>query len=418
MSTTSIKRQFEEAKEQAAAIIATAKHEERPLTPEEDQRLTEFMQTATAKKSEMGKAIEDQKKMEAVDALGEIGFPKDDGKSYAPAGKTIGERFTESREFKNFLRQYPDGRVPEQAKGVMSHPVAFRGYKDLVTGASDTSAGALVQSDWRGLVDGTGTLQRPLSIRDVITVGQTGSDLVEYAKISAFTNNAAPVAEATATSGSSGLKPESALTTVRETAAVKTIAHWIPVTKRALADAAQIRTVLDGWLRFGLEEELEDQIVQGDGSGENFTGIANVSGTQSQAWDTDVLTTTRKARTKVMTVGRARATAWLLNPAQVEEVELQQAATGNYFFGGPGAAGTANTLWGVPVVESEAVPAGVGYVGDFRQCVLWDREQATIQVSDSPGDQFIRNMVTILAELRAAFGIVRPAAIVEVDLSA
>ena len=39
-------------------------------------------------------------------------------------------------------------------------------------------------------------------------------------------------------------------------------------------------------------------------------------------------------------------------------------------------------------------------------------------VSDSHSDFFIRNLVAILAELRAAFGILKPNAIIEIDLTA
>jgi HK97 family phage major capsid protein len=178
-----------------------------------------------------------------------------------------------------------------------------------------------------------------------------------------------------------------------------------------------MRTLIDNFLRYGLEEELEDQIVAGDGSGENFDGIGHLSGVQAGAWNTDILTTTRKARTLVRTVGRATPTAYLLNPADWETIDLLQDNEARYFFGGPSQMGTPR-LWGLPVVESEAVPAGTGYVGDFRKCVLWEREQASIQVSDSHADFFVRNMVAILAEMRAAFGILQPTAIVEIDLTA
>jgi hypothetical protein len=50
--------------------------------------------------------------------------------------------------------------------------------------------------------------------------------------------------------------------------------------------------------------------------------------------------------------------------------------------------------------------------------VLWDREQASITISDSHANFFIRNMVAILAEMRAAFGVIQPNAFVEIDLTA
>ena len=76
------------------------------------------------------------------------------------------------------------------------------------------------------------------------------------------------------------------------------------------------------------------------------------------------------------------------------------------------------TLWGLPRVECEAVPAGTGIVGNFRMAVLWDREASSIMASDSHADFFIRNLVAILAEMRAAFGIIRPSAFVVIDLTA
>jgi hypothetical protein len=50
--------------------------------------------------------------------------------------------------------------------------------------------------------------------------------------------------------------------------------------------------------------------------------------------------------------------------------------------------------------------------------MLWDREQAAISVSDSHADFFVRNLIAILAELRAAFGVIRPPAFVAIDLDA
>jgi hypothetical protein len=57
-------------------------------------------------------------------------------------------------------------------------------------------------------------------------------------------------------------------------------------------------------------------------------------------------------------------------------------------------------------------------VGDFRVATLWDRQSTQIYVTDSHSDFFIRNLIAILAELRAAFGVKRPAALVEMDLTA
>lgn len=196
---------------------------------------------------------------------------------------------------------------------------------------------------------------------------------------------------------------------------VKTIAVWIPATKRALSDAAQIRGIIDQELHDDLMEELEDQLLNGNGVGENFTGVFNTAGILTQAWDTDLLTTSRKAITYLQVTGRSRATAWVLHPEDWETVELLQDGENRYYWGGPMVQGRAQ-LWSIPVVTSQSLTQGTALLGDFRKGVIWDREAASIQVSDSHSDFFIRNMVAILAEMRAAFGVIRPSAFVAVDM--
>lgn len=331
-----------------------------------------------------------------------------------PEYHTPGEQFVNDPAFKTWFKNtFPNGHVPDRAK--VESPAFQTDMKTLITGVSSTSAGALVVNDRLSIID-PGTFQRPITVLDLLTRGTTGSDTVEYVRQGTHTNNAAPVAEATATGDGTGAKPESAMVLAIVTEVVKTIAHWIPATRRALADAGQLRTLIDSFLRYGLTEELEDQVLNGSGVGENFTGIYNTTGTSTQAYDTSLIITTRKARTKVMTQGRATPTAWVMHPTDWEAFDLLKDGEDRYYFGGPTVLGTPR-LWGLPVVESEANAAGFALVADFRLAALWDRQQAQIMVSDSHSDFFVRNMIAILAELRAAFGVIRPAAFVETDLT-
>ena len=434
----------------ARTIADTAEKEGRDYTDAERGQLTELLGKAKDAQTRAEQAKADGAIRTAIANLGDgIGL-NEKAEKVTPSGlivpdgrKSIGQHYMESAEYKELLASAPGG-VFQKNHRVQARPVGYerliapRGQKALVTGASDTSGGAFVRDDWRGLQVGLEAFQRPLTLRDLVTSGSTTSDTIEYARVASVTNNAAPVAEATssadptAPTGSSGgalvpnanggYKPESGLATVKVTTPVRTIAHWIPVTKRALADAAQMVTLIDNFLAYGLEEELEDQMISGDGSGENLEGLANVSGVQSQSFvaveDGGLLATLRKAKTKVRTVGRSVPNGYVINPADLETIDLLVDNENRYYFGGPAAAGNAPTLWGLPIVESEAVPAGTAYVGDWRKSVLWDRQQATITTTDSHADYFVRNLVAILAELRAAFGVLQPNAFVEIDLSA
>ncbi len=408
----------------ARDICDLAETEKRDFTAEERTQVAAMLVDAKRLKDEIKIADADaglRKQIEDLAGEFAASIKSQLPAAAAGAGDSLGQRFAESPAFKAWLQQVaPGGRVPDSVRGITSPPVQFEGlFKDLVTGVSDASAGAFVETDYTGVYEPLG--RYPLNALGLFARRTTTSDLVEFVRQTLRVQQAAPVAEANVTTyaGStgeiSGEKPEGAMTFEKVQEPVKTIAVWIPATKRALSDAAQIRGIIDQELRDDLMEELEDQLLNGDGVGENFTGVFNTAGILTQAWDTDLLTTSRKAITYLQVTGRSRATAWVLHPEDWETVELLQDGDNRYYWGGPMVQGRAQ-LWSVPVVTSQSLTQGTALLGDFRKGVIWDREAASIQVSDSHSDFFIRNMVAILAEMRAAFGVIRPSAFVTVDM--
>jgi len=421
---------------QARAIADAAEKADRALTDAERDEITTHLKTVADLKAGMQLAKADEAMRSQLDGLGDLSvadFTDADENEVARrlkaanAGilgsgrrKTLGAAFTESDQFKRMLKQAAgkDGRFRSGQK-VDSEPVQL---KTLITGASDTSAGAFVISDNIGLQAGLDQFQRPLNVKGMFSQGTTASDTVEYVVITGTTNNAAAVAESTTTatpgspSPSTGVKPESAMALAKRTALVHTFAHWVPATTRALSDAGQIRQLIDAFLTYGLAEELEDQLVNGDGTGENFDGVLHVSGTQTlDTTGMSMLQAIRRARTLVRVVGRSTATAYLMHPYDWERADLLVDNNGRFYFGGPAQLGTPN-IWGLPVVESEAVPEGTIVCADWKKGVVWDREDSTIAVSGSHEDFFTRNMVAILAEDRYAFGIIQPNAFVKADI--
>lgn len=351
--------------------------------------------------------------------------------------KSLGEYFTESKQFKAAMAR---GGV-ETLDGSKSLRTADHFRLD---GGVPVAGGlkALIGTDPAGDGSGAGNLWDPqriptvaatwpeLNLRNVITVGQTNSDAIVYARIlragAGSVNNAAGVPEAVTaaavgsgdpavTPTQAGVKPESAIEFEKVTAPVITLAHWIPATKKALSDAGQLRTLIDNFLRTGLAHEMERQILLGDSSaGEEFDGLVNTDGIQTQAFDTNIVKTIRKALTKVRKYGRANAV--LVSPGTAERIDLLQMSTGQFFGGGP--FGPSNpTIWRQPIVEVPGLPDSTVMVGDFSTAVVWDREDATITATDSHLDFFTRNLVAILTESRAAFGVLDPALICKVTVT-
>lgn len=267
------------------------------------------------------------------------------------------------------------------------------------------------------------------SLRDVLLVGQTDADSIYYVQEASYTNNAAAVGEATATTGSSGLKPESAFTLAQVTAPVATIAHWIPVTKQTLWNAPELRSYIENRLIDGLRYAEDAQLLNGNGTPPNLTGLLNTSGvlalneayfdanpTKNVGTAAEPFDRVRRARTRIAVAGRAQANFVVLNPVDRENYDLTVDGENRYYGGGPMAPGNVTGLWGLRVVENEGITAGTALVGDGRQAQIFDRMSARVEAG-WVGDDFIRNIVRLLAESRLGLAVFRPSAFAIVDIT-
>lgn len=345
-----------------------------------------------------------------------VGRPNQGARGDDHQAKTLGAAFVQSQGIDAYLKSVrnTDGRVSDSVRIHSPQFDAKHLMKAVLTGTGATSAGATVFSQRTEMEDMIP--RRELVMRDLVTIGQTTSDVIEYARMTSRTNNAAPVAEATLDTDASGTKPQSIFAFDVQTANVKTIAHWIAATRRALSDAPQLQSLIDNELRDGLAEALEMGMISGNGTGENFLGILNTPGIQEQVFVTDMLTTLRKARTKAKTPGRVTPNGILLNPLDAEKLDLTKDGELRFYFGGPTEMGNLR-VWGMTVVECEDVLENTAIVADFKKATLYDRMAATIMMTDSHADFFVRNLIAILGELRAAFVVRYPQAFVKTALT-
>ncbi len=334
---------------------------------------------------------------------------------------TPGEQFVLSNEFQQ--RMHSGGfnsPLNNHAFAVqMKDGTSLLDLKALLLGSSSTNGGSWVPNDLQaGVVD---IRQRELNVLDLIPRLQTSSDTIEYVKEDTYTNAAAFTAEATgdASTGTFGRKPESTLAFSTATSPIRTLAHWLPVTNRMLADAPAIRGYINSRLLLGLQLALEAQVISGDGSGENLTGILNAGITTVAKGSDNEVDALFKARTMVRTGAKMVPTGIVMNPVDFQQVRLLRenlasATLGQYLMGPPSVTGPM-TIFGMPVVESENIAADRVLIGAFNMgCNLFDREQSAIRVG-TVNDQFVRNIQTILAEQRLGFVVYRAAAFVSVS---
>lgn len=250
--------------------------------------------------------------------------------------------------------------------------------------------------------------QRRLTIRDLLAQGRISSNSLEYVREEVFTNNADIVAE-------KALKPESDITFSKQTANVRTIAHWVQASRQVMDDAPMLQSYVNNRLLYGLALKEENQMLNGDGSGDNLDGINHVA----TAYDTSL---NRSGDTRADIIAHAiyqvtesefSASGIILNPRDWHNIALLKDNEGRYLFGGPQAF-TSNVMWGLPVVPTKAQVTGTFTVGGFDMASqVWDRMDATIEVSREDRDNFVKNMLTILCEERLALAHYRPTAIIK-----
>jgi HK97 family phage major capsid protein len=318
----------------------------------------------------------------------------------APSRKSWGRTVIESKEFKgNDGRTMPSVDVPGGVKTVINLGTTTQSIAEPVLYDMDRQPGVIDIAR-----------QQPQSVLDLINVVRTNQGSIEYVKLTARQNMAATVAEA-------ATKPQSDLTFALDTATVRTLAHWVGASRQILADAPQLQDVVNGELLYGLRLLLENQVIAGGGTGQDFTGILNWSGIATRVMHatTPVGRGQTTTDTRIDTIRRAitdirlafyNANGVVLNPADGEALELAKDSQGRYLnIYDP----VAFRIWRVRVIETPIITALTGLVGDFSLgATLWDREQANIRVSENVASDFIQNMVRILAEMRAAFAVVRP----------
>lgn len=313
------------------------------------------------------------------------------------AQKSLGTRFAESDEVKAFLERKSKSASME-----------FKAITEATTGTGD-AGDLIVPQRVPGII---AQPDRPMVIRDLLSNSSTVSNSIDFVQETGFTNAAAMVAEG-------ALKPESDIKFELQSAPVRTLAHWIMASIQVLDDVPQLMGYIDQRLRYGLMLEEEEQLLSGDGTGQNLLGIIP----QATAFDTGraqvgdtAIDIIRRAMTQVR-IAEYRPDAIVIHPDSWEDIELTKTTDGAYVWANPAMAKTP-ALWSLPVVTTTALASGEFLVGNFQMAAtVWDRMQARVDVAREDGDNFKKNMVTIRGEERLALTVFRPESLIYGDLS-
>jgi len=307
----------------------------------------------------------------------------------------LGQLFTKCEAYKAFA-----GGHAQKARAELKNTV--------------TNAVGNTYSDRRpGIVGGA---FRNLTLEALLASLPTSSNAVDYVRENVFTNAAAETAEGS-------LKPESSITTTPVSEPVATVAHWIKISRQLANDNAALAAYINTRMVYGVNLRVENQIINGNGTAPNMSGFTKAGNFTAHGYTAAAL---GAGATRLDLIRRIIGDCWaadfpadaiVLNPTDWAAIELLKDSQGRYLIGDPKQEGTPR-LWGLPVAVSNAITADNVLVASLAMAAtFYNREGVVVELSDSDGDNFQRNLVTIRAERRCMLAVERPAAVRYGDLT-
>ncbi len=199
---------------------------------------------------------------------------------------------------------------------------------------------------------------------------------------------------------------ESSVDFVQEEIATRRFAAFTTAHRSVLEDSTvldqAVRVLLDG----DVARSLDDQVLQGDATGENFEGVlvnSDVPTITAAGTPTDALA---DAAGEVRDGDYLGSIAAVLSATDAASLVKDGASQNDEL-------AILRAVLGVEsIVVSSIVPEGFAVIGDWNAAAtIYVRQAPGITVSDSHASTFTESKLTLLAEMRASFKVAQPSAL-------
>ena len=261
---------------------------------------------------------------------------------------------------------------------------------------------------------------REFTLEAILTTLPTTSNAVDYVRENVFTNAAAETAEG-------NTKPESSVTFTPITEPVATVAHWLKISRQLAADNAALAAYVDTRMRYGVNLRVENQIIAGTGVAPLMSGFTKSGNFTAHGYTNANLTGAGLLNNRFDLIGKILGdlqaadypgNVILMNPTDWWTMRLAKEATTNAYLLGTPSEVVGPSLFGVPVIATNAITAdNVLVMNVAAAATFYNREGVVIDMSESDGDNFVRNLITIRAERRCMLAVTTPAAVRYGDLT-
>lgn len=240
-------------------------------------------------------------------------------------------------------------------------------------------------------------------LRNILPVGQTNSNVIRYVRDNGGEGGPGMVDEA-------GTKPQMDRDLQILDANVRKIATYMRVPEEMMDDIPYLSSFLT---QVGTEEVMlleDEQILYGDGLGQNLSGLEENSTAFDDALLTDIedpneFDVLRAGRTQARLL-RRRPTVALVNPADYFRMESTKDSTGNYMLlGGGNGIQPGRNVSGLTIIDHTSVEEDDFFIIDPRAAQIFDRTGLSVRFYDQDQDNAIKNLITIVIEKRLALPI-------------
>lgn len=366
-----------------------------------DAKITAMSTKADGEMATLGKVSTDTKA--AIDAIGieqrtladrllaveQKSSAQGDG---APADESYGAQFVKNAEYAAFQRKTSRGSIGLELKNTVTNAIGNT-YSERRPG--------LVANAFR-----------EFTIEDLITSIPTSSNAIDWVRENVFTNAAAEAAEGAQIA-------QSAITFTTGTMPVQNVAHFIKITRQLSMDNASLAAFINRRMVYGVNFRVETQLVSGTGVAPNIEGITKAGNFTAHGYTNANLTAAGLSNNRFDLIGKMigdcaladyPADVVILNTGDWWTMRLAKDTTGEYVLGDPSMV-IAPSLFGRPVVASNAMTAGSVWVGSLSQAMtLHNREGIVVDMSDSDENNFQLGLVSVRAMRRLALTVEKPAA--------
>lgn len=316
------------------------------------------------------------------------------GGSDAIHAKSVGEYYVKSMQTAGF-----------DVKSAIAH-----GYEVECKANTDTNVEGAPSAGYTPYLTQTDTeparpYQRPLVVADLFSTGAITGTVLQYPVFDELEGNAKMVEEIGAAPQVHWKDP-----TWKQDKIGK-VASFFGISEDMMDDLSWVIGEINDAAQYDLKLQEESQLLSGDGSENNLTGLFNRG---IQTMDKDELSDAdrlSKAALQITTTTNFQADAYVMNPLDFWKLTIAKDANGNYLNLTDGA-----KLWNIPTVATAAITEGTALVGAFKSAKVLRKGGLVVKMTDSDTDDFLHFKQKCRVSERLGLQVKYPKAFVKVTL--